>query len=275
MKITQRHVFWGFLLVLLLATAIAKAMGDDGIILGEPPIAPEYMKMIPPAEPLEVQAVSLSINPASRDASRNFYLTYYANAAQPAINWTGNVSTCNAGDTAAAFKDAVALRINYFRAMAGVPANITLSTAYNTVAQKAALMMSANGTLNHYPPSTWACYSAAGYDGASHSNLSLGSYGWGAISGYMEDSGAYNSAVGHRRWLLYPQSQSMGTGDIPPTSGYWSANALRVMDNYGAARPATREEYVAWPINNLSLCIRPVPVGESEAKHYKKNSDKR
>lgn len=247
MKTTQRHVFWGFLVFLLLAAAATEATGGDGTILGEPPIAPGYMEMIRPPAPLEVPDVSLSVNPADRDASRNFYLTCYANATQPSHNWTGNVSTCTAGDTAAAFKDAVALRINYFRAMAGVPANITLYAAYNAVAQQAALMMSANNALNHSPPSTWSCYTAAGYDGASHSNLSLGSDGWEAVSRYMEDSGAGNSFVGHRRWVLYPQSQAMGTGDIPAASGYGSANALRVMDNYGAGRPATREEYVAWP----------------------------
>jgi hypothetical protein len=35
----------------------------------------------------------------------------------------GSHSSCIPGDTAAAFRDSVLLRINYFRAMSGVPAD--------------------------------------------------------------------------------------------------------------------------------------------------------
>lgn len=109
-------------------------------------------------------------------------------------------------------------------------------------------MMSRNNNLSHDPPATWSCYTADGAEAAGSSNLSLGNYGWNAVSGQVRDNGANNSAVGHRRWILYPQTQTMGTGDIPPTASYSAANALWVFDDhYGTARPATREAYVAWP----------------------------
>ncbi|MCB0014924.1 MAG: hypothetical protein KDE34_23575, partial [Anaerolineales bacterium] len=51
-----------------------------------------------------------------------------------------------------------------------------------------------------------------------------------------------------RRWILYPQTQEMGTGDLPGGNGYFASNALWVFDgNYGGPRPDTREPYVAWP----------------------------
>ena len=50
------------------------------------------------------------------------------------------------------------LRLNYYRAMAGVPATVTFSDTYNAMDQQAALMMSANGQLSHSPPTTWTCY---------------------------------------------------------------------------------------------------------------------
>ena len=117
-------------------------------------------------------------------------------------------------------------RINYFRAMSGIPPIMGLKGEYNQKAQAAALMMSVNRQLNHHPPTSWTCFTNDGYDGASSSNLYLGVYGPSAISGYIYDSGTGNYFVGHRRWILYPQTQFMGTGDIPSQSGSSSSNAL-------------------------------------------------
>lgn len=193
-------------------------------------------------------AAGLAVNPQDRQASERFYQQVYLASESVPIDWTGNHSTCDAGTTSQAFRDAVLLRINYFRAMAGVPAGVTLSTEYSRKAQQAALMMSRNGQLNHSPPSNWACYTAEGAEAAGKSNLYLGTFSWGAIDGYMQDPGSGNTAAGHRRWILYPQTQLMGTGDIPATGSYWAANALWVFDtNMWGARPPTREEYVAWP----------------------------
>ncbi|MBF0539385.1 MAG: VCBS repeat-containing protein [Nitrospirae bacterium] len=109
-------------------------------------------------------------------------------------------------------------------------------------------MMSVNNALNHIPPSTWTCYTANGAEAAGHSNLFLGVNSVSAISGYIQDPGSGNSFVGHRRWILYPQTQVMGTGDIPSVGSYFKANALWVMDsNIWGPRPTTREEFVAWP----------------------------
>lgn len=240
------------LLVLLLG--LAASLQATEARLGPPPSAPQDLKSLE-LSPTERAAIlserqlsgPLSVNPQNREASRQFYLTVYLGSGSQAINWTGNRATCNAGDTALDFKEAVAQRINYFRAMAGVPAGIVLATTYNQKDQKTALMMSVNGALNHNPPPSWTCYTAEGAEGAQNSNLALGAYGWDAISLYIKDPGASNSAVGHRRWLLYPQTQEMGTGDIPETGG-WAANAVWVFDAHiWDPRPSTREEFVAWP----------------------------
>jgi uncharacterized protein YkwD len=189
-----------------------------------------------------------AVNPQSRQASLDFYNTYYLPSDGVAAGWTGNHNTCTPGTTSDAFRAAIAQRINYFRAMAGVPATVTLNAEYNRKAQAAALMMSRNNALNHTPPNTWLCYSSDGATAAGSSNLYLSRYGPDAISGYMLDPGSGNSAAGHRRWILYPQTREMGSGDIPPSGGYWSANALWVFDSHmWESRPATREPYVAWP----------------------------
>jgi hypothetical protein len=45
------------------------------------------------------------------------------------MNTTADVSTCTPGTNATAFQEAVLRRINWYRAMAGVPASVTLSDA--------------------------------------------------------------------------------------------------------------------------------------------------
>ena len=64
----------------------------------------------------------------------------------------------------------------------------------------------------------------------------------------MDEFGAGNAAVGHRRWILYPQTRNFGNGDVPVNGSNYAANALWVIDgNFGGPRPTTREPYVAWP----------------------------
>ncbi len=186
-------------------------------------------------------------NPAGnpeRQASLNLYLQQYLAYTGTPIGWTGNYAGCNQGDTSQQFRAAVLARINYFRTMAGLP-SVTFYDEYNQKAQAAALMMSVNGKLDHDPTPDWACYSGDGAEAAGSSNLGLGMMGWNAITAYMLEGGF----VGHRRWILYPQTQKMGTGDIPSGQGHPAANALWVfdLDNMWGPRPATRDGFVAWP----------------------------
>lgn len=218
--------------------------------LGPVPQAPLHpppsLRALAQAAPV---AVSLATpNLSSRETSRLFFQTVYAASVAPAPAWTGSFETCDPGTTALDYRDLVALRINYYRAMAGVPAGIGFLDTYSTKAQAAALLMSRNASLSHFPPPDWLCYSDDGADAAGRANLAVGRVGPGAIDSYMEDHGAVNDNVGHRRWLLYPPTREMGTGDIPGSELYPPANATWVLDDhYGDPRPATREEYVAWP----------------------------
>ncbi|WP_188695541.1 CAP domain-containing protein [Silvimonas amylolytica] len=158
-----------------------------------------------------------------------------------AFSWTGNVSQCNAGDTPLNYKNAVVRLVNYYRAMAGLPGNVTLSLDLSAQAQQAALMMDANSTLDHNPPATWACYTATGATAAGSSNLSLGTpwlnQGIGGIRLYVTDQGI--TTLGHRRWVLYSRLVLVGSGDTP------RADALWVVGNDGPAY--TPANGIAWP----------------------------
>jgi hypothetical protein len=217
--------------------------------LGDAPRAPtsKTVRQMPKAASLLSSNV-YSISITNREEVRAFYNTVYQASENVAIGWTGDVFNCIAGNTATNFRDAIARRVNFFRAMAGVPAAIVFDATFNAKDQKAALMMSANNSLSHSPPPSWTCWSSDGTNAAANSNIALGTYGSEAMDGYIEDYGSGNSAVGHRRWILYPQTQTMGTGDIPFNDPYRAANALWVIDShYWDPRPATRDGFVSWP----------------------------
>jgi uncharacterized protein YkwD len=247
------------LCVLILLTGTAWSLAAEAELLGMPPTLPARPAAIKPEAdwehtiylPLVLRPVDPPawIDTQSRTASLLFYQQEYLGSALTDASWTGNHTTCSPGETSPAFREAILRRINYFRSMAGIPAVVAFKTDYTTKAQAAALMMSVNRKLSHTPDASWLCYSEAGREGAGSSNLYLGVYGPQAISGYVSDPGTGNYFVGHRRWILYPQTKFMGTGDIPPTDGYPAANALWVFDleNIWGPRPATRESYVAWP----------------------------
>ena len=188
-----------------------------------------------------------NVDTQDRFHSRWFYNIVYQSSEGTDAHWTGNVAGCVPGSTSDAFKGAVIRRVNYFRAMAGAPATVALNGSFSSKAQEAALMMSAQGAISHHPGPGWACYSAAGDEAAASSNLSLGNSGWDAVTAQVRDNGANNAAVGHRRWILYPQTREMGTGDIPGDTN-WTTNVLWVFDDhFGDSRPRVRDGFVAWP----------------------------
>ena len=168
---------------------------------------------------------------------------------EPAMDYTGDVDSCTVGTTSQAYRDSVLQRVNWYRRMAGL-GTVTENTTYTSRNQQAALMMSAQRQLSHYPSSTWACHTVDGATAAGKSNLALGIAGIEAIDAYMADFGTNNTKVGHRRAILYPQVQEMGTGDVPYGESTWASNTLYVFDtNLWADRPDVREsrDFVAWP----------------------------
>lgn len=220
--------------------------------LAPPPFAPEFDQaaaQTPKPSTLRSAAASPWLDTANREAVRSSYSSAIKATANPVIGWTGQIASCTPGATAQDYKDAALARINWFRAMAGVPANVSFSSNLNANSQSSALIMSANRALSHYPPSTWACYSSTGAQAASKSNICY-IYGFndtGCVSGYMRDDGASNYAVGHRRWILYPPTTVMGTGDIAQNGIYPYTNSLWVLPSTYLPRPATRDTFVAWP----------------------------
>jgi uncharacterized protein YkwD len=230
---------------LLAAAALAGCGGSEGVSAptstpaGPPAAAPNPPPTTPPPAPGGTSVAPIDTTRRAEVVAR-WNDTYFDNTP---FSWSGSVGGCVAGDTTDAFKGAVLRRLNYFRAMAGLPGDLTLDPALSAKAQQAALMMDANDNLSHSPPTSWPCYSAAGAEAAAKSLLAYSNAparSVGLLDGYMRDRGANNAAVGHRRWLLYPALASIGTGDAP------QANALWVIVPGTAGSPASAAA-VAWP----------------------------
>ena len=219
-------------------------------VLGDAPLAPTDVSGLP-GRGLRPNLVTggFSVNTASREQVRQFYNAVFTASIGVPINSTAVTASCIPGTNSPAYINATLRRINWYRAMAGMPAAITIDASESTKDQAAALMMSEHGALQHVGIWTgWNCVSSDGTNASANSNLALGNAGPDAITAYIWDFGGNNYEVGHRRWILYPQTQIMGTGDIPVQGSYNSANATWVFDaNYGGPRPTTRTPYITWP----------------------------
>lgn len=148
--------------------------------------------------------------------------------------WSGDVATCNAGDISADARQNALRLVNLYRSLASLPA-VGDDAVRNQKAQSCALMMDANGTLNHTPPMNWACYSADGAQAAGNSNISSGP-GVMSIDMYMADDGN-DTTLGHRRWILSNSLGPIGAGSTSQMSCLW------VIGGNGSAGKA----FTPWP----------------------------
>ncbi len=189
---------------------------------------------------------ALAVQAGVDQFTANILYQQFYNNAYLASGWTGNVAADGAGSLSPDYLAAIQNELNCVRELAGDPGVVALDPALNAEDQQAALMMSANNALNHFPPSTWADYSAAGADGAGHSNLALDVSGAEAILDFLVDPGPNNTIVGHRRNILDPLIGTMGWGEVDPASGF-PASAANYIDYSNAfSAPITG---VAWPTN--------------------------
>lgn len=199
------------------------------------------------------------VDTSNRNGVVAFYQSIYqaSEGYRDRIAWTGNYTSTAAGaegTTSAVFAGDVERRLNYFRALSGVPADVRVntgstvniqtddtykpdaSTTKAAAAQRSALMISrtypSTGGLSHNPPQSNTAWTAAAWNANKNGNLALGFYGPGAIDAYVQENvvgvSSWNVDVGHRRWLLSHWSTDFATGDTP---GSFSGNTIRPPSN--------------------------------------------
>jgi uncharacterized protein YkwD len=145
---------------------------------------------------------------------------------------------CTVGSTSLARQNRVITAVNVMRNLVGVD-SVTLDTRLSAKARKAALIQHYQGFLSHFPDPSARCYTKAGADGASHSNLAYGPTGADVVLLYMADWGDSNRPVGHRRWIHSPSTETMGTNQV----GIF--NALYVVGETSDENPSP--PWLRWP----------------------------
>ncbi len=185
--------------------------------------------------------VEQETNASARLTAKNLYNTHYEDSASVETDpqWAGDETTCDPGNVSQAVLDKIFTRLLYFRRAVGLNNGMTESKLKSEKAQRAALMMQANNTLDHFPSDSWKCYSPEGKEGAGNSLLTT-VVNAEAIDSYMRDAGSANGGVGHRRWLLWPNLQEIGVGNTD------HANAIWVLGNAGTP-PEDAPEFISWP----------------------------
>lgn len=186
---------------------------------------------------------SLAINTGSRSEVRVAYRQMWRSADGERPEWIGgSVRTCEPGTLSGDSTDQQLGALNFARLLSGLTP-LALDKDSIPRAQAAAIMMTAGNAVNHYPPTSWPCWSQTGYDAAGMSNLYQGvrsESNADKVESYLDDWGSINHEVGHRRWFLHPYLAAIGLG------GTATANV-----SYLFGRPfddsAPNPAWVRWP----------------------------
>jgi hypothetical protein len=235
----------------------------------------------PPA-PARMHSRGFEVNHLSRNDVLGFWHAVYqaSEGYEKRIGWTGSLAG-NPGTVSRVFADDVERRINFFRAMCGVPANARVnsgstvvidpadphkpapSTRKSDAAQAAAMMLFRNynpstGTdpaIDHDPKPSLAGWTPAAWNANANGNLAFGLFGPGAITEYMMEevvsgtaTSAWNSLVGHRRWCLVPDATDFATGDQPGGSPLQPpTNVLYITQSPGEEIADATPGFVCYP----------------------------
>lgn len=210
------------------------------VVLGEPDVlGPTAATAI--LAPSAVVAATAADTKPTKAWVTELYTSSIAPALRTPVEWSGDLGSCSAGRESNASRKATLTAVNAMRALVQL-SPVQLDDAANVPAQKAALLMAANGKLSHSPsPSEFPrCWTRAGKSAAGVSNLALGAAGAKAVAAYMQDPGSGNRAVGHRRWILNPTTTRIATGSTP------TANALTVI-GLGTSASVAAPRWMEWP----------------------------
>ena len=150
--------------------------------------------------------------------------------------WSGSVDTCTVGELSQNGLDNALRVFNLYRSLVGLK-TFTLDAEANRKAQACAMLMAANGTITHTPPTTWKCYTAEAAAIANSSSLATGP-SVSSVDGYVLDPGNATT-LGHRRWVFSSYLVSVGFGSAGRYSCQYQPPG---QGGGGGGKP-----WIAWP----------------------------
>ena len=91
------------------------------------------------------------VDTTDRGQVTSLYRLYYQPSAMVPAQWTGSVAAGAPGTLGFGYRRATLQRINYYRAMSGLPGNVVFNDDANVRCQQTALMMAAQRAVSHTP----------------------------------------------------------------------------------------------------------------------------
>lgn len=167
-----------------------------------------------------------------------------------------DVARCQPGTLSNDARASFVKAVNAERARHGL-APVVYDAAWDQEEAAAALIMAANLSLSHAPPSSWRCWTASGARAAGSSNLLLNTAS--GISTPADDAELVaqwmiegdGDELGHRRWILDPYLTRTALGRVAqvlPDGSSIDSAAMKVFDFSGDdPSPAYWPEFIAWP----------------------------
>lgn len=193
-------------------------------------------------------ADDIRVKTSSKSSVTKAYKKYVANQVNVKTRWTGSLSKCKVGKENAASIKATRQTLNFSRALVQLDP-VYSKKKWNRDALYSALLTDASDVLTHYPNPNLKCYTKTGARGSGTSNIAWSSgykknmspvTGARGVINYLTDDGDNNLAVGHRRWLLYPELRGVGIGNTP------EASAIKVIGTQWSDKAAS-PTWVEWP----------------------------
>ncbi|HEX2466477.1 MAG TPA: hypothetical protein VHR17_17785, partial [Thermoanaerobaculia bacterium] len=114
--------------LLLAPGAYARAAGPPApahlVDLGPAPLADPASLPVAPLAPVS-RGIGLVVDTSNRQQVVNLFNTVYTPALAVPGNWNGSTASCNPGTVSPTFGSATVQMINYYRAMTGLPADLS------------------------------------------------------------------------------------------------------------------------------------------------------
>jgi len=165
-----------------------------------------------------------------------------------------DVSKCSSGEVSNYEKSKVLARVNYIRSLHNLKP-VTYNYDDDKYTAQCSLIIAANKKLDHFPDSSWKCYSADGREGCSKSNIYI-RFGMinqleseSVVDAFMTDEGV--PSLGHRRWLIDPWLDHISFGRVDDYSSQTVGSAIKV-NNDGKEQNISDSDinFVAYPFES-------------------------
>jgi len=161
------------------------------------------------------------------------------------------VDSCESGSVSDSEKTKVLVWVNYIRSLHDL-SPVAYEEDDDIYTAECSLVIAANKRLEHFPDSSWDCFTEDALTGCSKSNIYIYSGGnplsvpsESIINAYMTDIGV--EVLGHRRWLIDPWLAHVSFSRVDDVHNKVLGSAIKVINDEQQDISGSDIEFVAYP----------------------------